>query len=270
MVCTIFPSLENSHLRDISSQAFECGIRELIHQRTVKVNGLNGTLQRPETHRAERHISEGRALKRNILQCWQVKRDADKGLSIQSQTAQVGIVEVHAEKGTAFKGGFAQVGRVEFDICQLDADEVYSDQPRRAEGGAHQDGFTEDRTHKVTCGKVAVCQIGAVKIGFTDVAAIKRAAGQVCARKVRAAQRAPMKLSFLRDHARKVALWQIAATQVDGHLPLQRVGEVGNLLDGLLYVADTLDGHGQGGFIILALGFEFTEALLQIGEQISL
>src|SRR5207247_11268519 len=126
MLCTIFPSLENSHLRDISSYAFERGIRELIHQRAVKVNGLDRTLQRPETHRAERHIFEGRALKRNILECRQVKLDAGKGLPIKSLSAQVGIVEVHAEKGTAFKDGFAQVGIVEFDICQRDADEVSS------------------------------------------------------------------------------------------------------------------------------------------------
>ena len=75
---------------------------------------------RPETRRAERHIFEGRALKRHILQCWQVKRDADKGLPIKSLSAQVGIVEVHAEKGTAFKDRFSQVGIVEFDIRQLD------------------------------------------------------------------------------------------------------------------------------------------------------
>jgi hypothetical protein len=61
------------------------------------VNGLHGTLHRPETHRAERHIFEGRALKRHILQCRLVKRDADKGLPIKSLSAQVGIVEVHAE-----------------------------------------------------------------------------------------------------------------------------------------------------------------------------
>src|SRR5437763_1477687 len=83
----------------------------------------------------------GRALKRHTLQCWQVKRDAEKGLPIQSQSTQVGIVEVHAEKGTAFKGGFAQVGIVEVDISQRDADEVCSDQPRLAELGAHKDGF---------------------------------------------------------------------------------------------------------------------------------
>ena len=98
MLCTIFPSLENSHLRDISSQAFERSIRELIHHRAVKVQGLHGTLAaRPERRRAERHIFEGRALKRNILQCRLVKRDAEKGLSIKSQSARVGRVEVHAE-----------------------------------------------------------------------------------------------------------------------------------------------------------------------------
>ena len=103
------------------------------------MNGLYGTLQRPETHRAERHISEGRALKRHILQCRQIKRDADKGLPIKSLSAQVGIVEVHAEKGTAFKDGFSQVGIVEFDISQLDADEFCSVQPRCAEVGANKD-----------------------------------------------------------------------------------------------------------------------------------
>src|SRR5215469_6798880 len=149
MFGTIFPSLENSHLRDISSQAFERGICELIHHRAIKVNGLYGTLQRPETHRAERHIFEGCALKRHIRESRQVKRDAEKGLPIQSLSAQIGIVEVHAEKGTAFKGGFSQVGIVEFDISQLDADEVCSVQPRGAEVGAHKDGFTEFRTRKV-------------------------------------------------------------------------------------------------------------------------
>src|SRR5690242_16369110 len=171
------PSLQNRNLRYISSQAFERGIRELIHHRAVKVNGLYGTLHRPDTHRAERHIFEGRALKRNILQCWQVKRDADKGLPIKSLPAQVGIVEVHAEKGTAFKGRFSQVGIVEFDISQLDADELCSGQIRLVESGAHQDGFTEVCIPQIKGGEVAIGQIRASKIGFTDITAPKRAAG---------------------------------------------------------------------------------------------
>src|SRR5215469_10543135 len=141
MFCTS-SSLENRHLRHISPYAFERGIRELIHHRAVKVQGLYGTLQRPERRPAERHLFEGRALKRHILQCRQVKRDAEKGLPIKSLSAQVGIVEVHAEKGTAFKGGFSQVGRSKFDISQRDADEVCSVQPRCAEVGANKDGFT--------------------------------------------------------------------------------------------------------------------------------
>src|SRR5690242_5689738 len=160
------PSLQNRNLRYISPYAFERSIRELIHHRAVKVNGLYGTLQRPETHRAERHIFEGRALKRNILQCRQVKRDAEKGLPIKSQSAQVGIVEVHAEKGTVFKGRFSQVGIIEFDISQLDADELCSNQRRLAEVGAHQDGFTEVRIRQVKGGEDAIGQIGTCKIGF--------------------------------------------------------------------------------------------------------
>src|SRR5690348_14621302 len=68
LVCTISSLRENRHLRYIRSDAFERGIRELIHHRAIKVHGLNGTLQRPDPHRAERHISKGRALKRHILQ----------------------------------------------------------------------------------------------------------------------------------------------------------------------------------------------------------
>src|ERR1700737_1002478 len=271
MFCTIFPSLENRNLRYISSQAFERSIRELIHHRAVKVHGLHGTLAaRPERRRAERHIFEGRALKRSILECRLVKLDAEKSLPIKSQSAQIGSGEVHANKATAFKGRFSQVGIFEVDIRQLDADELCSNQPRRVEVGAHKDGFTEGRIHKVKGGEVAIGQIGASKSGFTDITAPKRAAGQVCTRKVRAAQRARLKISFLRDNARKVALWQITCTQVDGHLPRKLAGEVGNLLDGLLNVADTLNGHAKGCFIILALGFEFPEPLLQIGEQIRL
>ncbi len=125
----------------------------------------------------ERHLFECCALKRNILQCRLVKRDAEKGLPIKSLSAQVGIVEVHAEKGTAFKGGFSQVGIFEVDISQLDADECCSDQPRLAEVGANKDGFTEVRIRKVKGGEVAIGQICASKSGFTYVTAPKRAAG---------------------------------------------------------------------------------------------
>src|SRR6476646_9380573 len=159
--------LSHGHVRQVGSDAFKPGVGQLIHQRAVKVNGLYSTLQRPDTHRTERHISEGRALKRHILQRWQVKLDADKGLPIESLSAQVGMVEVHAEKGTAFKGDFSQVVRSKFDICQLDADEFCSVHPRSAEGGSYQDGFTKVRIRKISCAKGAVCQICALKIGLT-------------------------------------------------------------------------------------------------------
>ena len=66
----------------------------------------------------------------------------------------------------------------------------------------------------------------------------------------------------MRSNARKVALWQVAGAEVCQHLPLQRAGEVGDLLYRLLNVADAVDGHLEGRFIVLAFGFEFTEALL--------
>lgn len=53
--------------------------------------------------------------------------------------------------------------------------------------------------------------------------------------------------------------------KVRHHLPLQRAGEVGDLLYRLLNIADALYGHLKSSFIILALGFEITELLLQIG-----
>ena len=100
------------------------------------------------------------------------------------------------------------------------------------------------------------------KLASTHIAGLERAAGQVRARKVGAAQRAGFKFPFMRGNAREVALWQVARAEVCQHLPLQRAGEVGNILYRLLDVADAVNGHLKGRFIVLALGFEFTEALL--------
>jgi len=110
--------------------------------------------------------------------------------------------------------------------------------------------------------KFAVCQICAVKIGFTRIADLKQAAGQIRARKVGAAQIACLELSIVCNNARKNRSWQVAGVEVYLHLPLQRAGEVGDLLYRLFDVANAVNGHLKGRFVVLAFGFEFTEPLL--------
>ena len=70
-------------------------------------------------------------------------------------------------------------------------------------------------------------------------------------------------------NAGEVALWQVAGAEVRQHLSFERAGEVCNLLHRLFDVANAVNGHLKGRFIVLALGFEFKEALLQIIEQVS-
>ena len=120
----------------------------------------------------------------------------------------------------------------------------------------------EARTLQIQSVKAAVCQICAVKIGFAHIAGFKRAAGQVRARKVGAMQHACFKFSFMCGNTREVALWQVARTEIDQQLPLQRAGKAGGLPHRLLNVADAVDGHLKSRFIVLALGYEFTEPFL--------
>ena len=70
--------------------------------------------------------------------------------------------------------------------------------------------------------------------------------------------------------AGEIAPWQIAGVEVDMDLALKGAGEVGHLLDRTFDIADAVNCQRKSRFVVLAFGFEFTEPLLQIGEQVSL
>ncbi len=69
----------------------------------------------------------------------------------------------------------------------------------------------------------------------------------------------------MRCYSCEVAFCQVASAEIGQHLTLQRTGKVGDLPYRLLNVADTVNRHLKRFFIVLALGFEATEPLLQIG-----
>ena len=191
-----------------------------------------------------------------------VKLCAEKGQSIQAEVAQVGVVEIHAVENTVLKNRFLEIGKGEVNIGQPDAGKFGPLQPRHPEAGADKNGFVETRAGQVQDGEVAIREVRAVKIGFAHIAVLERAASEICAGKVGAAQGAGGEFSFMGDHTRKVTPGQAAGAEVRGDLALEGAGEVGDLLNGLLDVTDGVNGQFKGFFIGLALSFEFKEALL--------
>ena len=97
---------------------------------------------------------------------------------------------------------------------------------------------------------------------------LERAAGEIGAREVGAAQHARLELPAPHLDAREVASPELARIESRHQLTLERSGEVGNLLHCLLDIADAVDGQLEGCRVILALGLELTEPLMQVRKQV--
>ena len=137
--------------------------------------------------RCKGHIFKCRTLKRNFVQRRLAKLDTDEGQPVKTNPSQIAMIEINAVKDTVLKDRFSKVGLGQLDIDQLYIGELRA-LSRYIQGGAYKDGFAEARILKVSDGKVAVCQICAVKIGFTRIDDLKRAAGQVSIAEIEAKQ----------------------------------------------------------------------------------